>query len=356
MGHGGTLDPAASGVLIVGIGKGTKQLGGFLDCTKRYEAVVLFGAATDSYDDQGKIIGRRSYSHIQREAFESALGKWRGKGKQKPPIFSALKMDGKKLYEYAREGKEPPRNIEERDVEVSDLECVEWMEGGSHTFKAPEEEVEGDAKEGALKILRKEGELADGLAAFSHSEETAAVSGKKRSREDENAAVEVKRAKSGMEAELAAAGTISEEHDVTNTDEEIRAIPKLPSETPTGDAVASDDVTNSQVEELARPHEQEDKGAMSTSDSRAISPGPPAARICMTVSGGFYVRSLCHDLGLALDTFGLMANLVRLRQGDFRLDDENIFDYKDLEAGEEAWAPKLEKQLRNWQEKTQSER
>ena len=71
MGHGGTLDPMATGVLILGVGNGTKALGSFLECTKSYETVVLFGAATDSYDSEGKIVARAAYDHVTREAVEA---------------------------------------------------------------------------------------------------------------------------------------------------------------------------------------------------------------------------------------------------------------------------------------------
>ena len=111
MGHGGTLDPLATGVLILGIGSGTKSLPQFLGCTKSYECTVLFGKATDTYDTEGKVVARKGYEHITKDMVEQALAKFRGKIMQKPPIFSALKVNGKKLYEYAREGKEVPIEI-----------------------------------------------------------------------------------------------------------------------------------------------------------------------------------------------------------------------------------------------------
>ncbi|TVY54821.1 putative tRNA pseudouridine synthase 4, partial [Lachnellula cervina] len=139
IGHGGTLDPLATGVLIAGIGKGTKALQDFLTCTKQYEAVVLFGASTDTYDRVGKVLRTAPYEHVTRAVVEDALGQFRGKFMQLPPLFSALKMNGKPLYEYAREGKPIPREIERRPVEVLELELVEWMEPGTHTHQAPSE-------------------------------------------------------------------------------------------------------------------------------------------------------------------------------------------------------------------------
>ena len=103
LGHGGTLDPMATGVLIVGMGKGTKCLQRFLECTKTYECVVLFGAATDSYDAVGKVVSKADYEHVTKELVEEKLAQFRGKIMQKPSVFSALKVDGKKMYEYARQ-------------------------------------------------------------------------------------------------------------------------------------------------------------------------------------------------------------------------------------------------------------
>ncbi|KAI2117224.1 pseudouridine synthase pus4, partial [Ophidiomyces ophidiicola] len=156
LGHGGTLDPIATGVLITGVGKGTKQLNNFLACTKSYEAVVLFGAATDTYDRVGKVVSRAPYEHVTREKVEEALKGFRGKIMQRPSIFSALKVQGKKLYEYAREGKEPPVEIAERPVEVSNLEIVEWYEPGTHSWTWPTEEAGGAEKDIATKLITKE--------------------------------------------------------------------------------------------------------------------------------------------------------------------------------------------------------
>ena len=86
LGHGGTLDPMATGVLIVGVGNGTKDLNKFLHGTKQYTADVLFGASTDTYDTLGKVVKRAPTEHLSRETVEEALKKFRGKGKQRPPI------------------------------------------------------------------------------------------------------------------------------------------------------------------------------------------------------------------------------------------------------------------------------
>lgn len=87
IGHGGTLDPMASGVLILGIGRGTKGLGRFLNCTKSYEATAIFGAATDTYDSEGRVVRWAPWAGIDREMVEAALGRYRGDIMQKPPMF-----------------------------------------------------------------------------------------------------------------------------------------------------------------------------------------------------------------------------------------------------------------------------
>lgn len=90
IGHGGTLDPMASGVLILGIGRGTKGLGRFLNCTKSYETTAIFGAATDTYDSEGRVVRWAPWAGIDRETVEAALGQFRGDIMQKPPMFVSI--------------------------------------------------------------------------------------------------------------------------------------------------------------------------------------------------------------------------------------------------------------------------
>ena len=139
MGHGGTLDPLAAGVLIVGIGRGTKQLQKYLACTKTYETTVLFGVSTDSYDSTGIIAERAHCAHVTKTLVESKLSRFRGDIKQAPPIYSALKINGKKACEYAREGQELPRQLESRDMHVDECTLLEWQEPGQHKFAYPGE-------------------------------------------------------------------------------------------------------------------------------------------------------------------------------------------------------------------------
>lgn len=122
MGHGGTLDPLASGVLVIGIGAGTKKLANYLSGTvKVYESEALFGVSTTSGDVEGEILSQNSVKHLNFDDLKTVEEKFVGQLKQTPPIYAALKMDGKPLHEYAREGKPLPRAIEPRQVTIYDL-------------------------------------------------------------------------------------------------------------------------------------------------------------------------------------------------------------------------------------------
>ncbi|EPQ58330.1 pseudouridine synthase [Gloeophyllum trabeum ATCC 11539] len=153
IGQGGTLDPLADGVLVLGIGKGTKKLGEFLDCVKEYRTTCLLGCETDSYDSEGAQVRLAPWKHVTRESVENALDQFRGDIEQKPPIFSALKMDGKPLYEYARKGIPLPRPIEKRPVTVHELELVDWL-GSEHTFSYPEKKFTEEEKQALAKSLQ----------------------------------------------------------------------------------------------------------------------------------------------------------------------------------------------------------
>lgn len=226
LGHGGTLDPLAAGILIVGIGRGTKQLQKYLACTKSYETTVLFGASTDSYDSTGVIAERAHCAHVTKTLVEGKLAQFIGDIKQAPPIYSALKINGKKACNYAREGQELPRQLENRDMHVDECKLLDWYEPGQHEFAYPGEDHPAAA---------------------------------------------------------------------------------------------------------------------------------PAARIKLTVCSGFYVRSFAHDLGIACQTRSHMATLLRTRQATYTTLDPTespdmmgAITYADLEAGEDAWGPKIRLQLESW--------
>lgn len=339
LGHGGTLDPIATGVLITGVGKGTKELGGFLGCTKTYEAVILFGVATDSYDRVGKVVKRAPYEHVTREAVEMALEQFRGKIMQRPSIFSALKVQGKKLYEYAREGKEPPVEIAKRPVEVSDLRVLDWYDGGTHEYKWPEEEAGENEKVFANKMFSKD-----------EGKDTASSSAT-----EEQQPLKRKTPPPSSETETAAVEPESTEPPTKRTKTtEGEAIAQTPTSATTNNETApekeSAESTSSMPTTAATNDESapEKESTESTSSMPTGPGGPPAVKITMTVSSGFYVRCLAHDLGIALGSNAIMSSLVRTRQGDFDIAPENIIEYKDLEAGEDVWGPKLQGFLDKW--------
>ncbi|CDK25122.1 unnamed protein product [Kuraishia capsulata CBS 1993] len=136
MGHGGTLDINASGVLVVGIGAGTKKLHHYgLQTTKKYIAKALLGGATTSGDSDGELVTKTAVDGITKEMVFGLAEKFKGTLTQTPPLFSALKMEGKPLYEYAREGKPLPRAIASREVQIYDVKFYEDTLTTDHGYK-----------------------------------------------------------------------------------------------------------------------------------------------------------------------------------------------------------------------------
>ncbi|ODQ54311.1 pseudouridine synthase [Saitoella complicata NRRL Y-17804] len=241
LGHGGTLDPLASGIMVLGVNDGTKELSSMLNCSKDYTATVLLGSATDTYDSQGKIVTRAPWEHITPEMIDEALAKFRGPILQKPPIYSACKVDGKKLYEYARYGIPLPRPIEARPVTIFKLEWSGWKNGGEHEYCEPEEA-------------------------------------------DEETKKQAKR---------------------TATTSEETPAPKKPS-------------------------------------------SAPCFQIHMSCSGGTYVRTIAHDLSLALGSAGHVVQLHRSRQGPFDSSDAIPWEWFDGKNGEgKKWGDEA---LDKWEE------
>jgi tRNA pseudouridine55 synthase len=109
VGHGGTLDPMASGVLPICVGEATKLAPFLLDADKEYEATVRFGAETDTLDAEGEIVATAPVTGLEAAAVEAALAAFRGSIEQVPPMFSALKRAGRPLYSYARAGESVER-------------------------------------------------------------------------------------------------------------------------------------------------------------------------------------------------------------------------------------------------------
>lgn len=257
----------ATGVLVIGIGGGTKYLQNFLNGSKTYLTKAMFGCETDTYDAMGKILRRAEHAHIDKEMVEKALDKFRGEIMQKPPLYSALHHEGKRYYEYAREGIPLPVEIKERPVKTLELELTEFTR--EHGFKFPEEEAEEEVK--------LEAEALDKL-----------------------------------------------HHDTTST------------------------TTANAGEKHEREGTPEESAAKKSKTEETTGPNPPVASISMTVTKGFYVRSLVYDLGLELNSAAHMVALIRTRQADWELG-KNVFEWEELmEQGEEVWGKKVEGSLRAW--------
>ena len=123
IGHAGTLDPRATGLLIVCTGKFTKNIPEIQDAPKEYWAEIKLGFQTDSYDTEKPEINPKDISHLTNEDVQTALEKFLGEIDQKPPIFSALKVDGKRAYDLARAGEEV--EIKTRKTTIHYIDRVE---------------------------------------------------------------------------------------------------------------------------------------------------------------------------------------------------------------------------------------
>ncbi len=134
VGHTGTLDPMATGVLPLLIGEGTKLSEYITNHDKIYIATIKLGIKTDTLDSEGKIIEKQEVDlkKISTEQVNKVLKTFLGKQKQTPPMYSAIKIKGKKLYEYAREGKKV--EIPEREIEVYEIELLK-IENDEISFK-----------------------------------------------------------------------------------------------------------------------------------------------------------------------------------------------------------------------------
>lgn len=119
IGHTGTLDPDATGLLVVGVGLGTKIMRFLNQDSKTYEAVICIGKATDTLDEAGEVIEEKSVEHIDN--FDDVLNSFKGDIVQIPPMYSAIKYQGKRLYEYARKGIDIP-DRPKRDIHIYDID------------------------------------------------------------------------------------------------------------------------------------------------------------------------------------------------------------------------------------------
>ncbi len=128
VGHAGTLDPFATGLLILGLGKSTKKLGDLSGLSKTYEAKAQLGSVSTTFDPEGEITETdpATYRAPTEEDVEGAFDQFRGGYEQKAPLFSAKKIKGKKLYELARKGTAREEDRPVKRVEISHLEILDY--------------------------------------------------------------------------------------------------------------------------------------------------------------------------------------------------------------------------------------
>jgi tRNA pseudouridine55 synthase len=123
VGHAGTLDPLATGLVILCTGKATKTIESLMGQTKMYTGEFTLGATTPSYDMETEVDQTFDTTHINQDLIDKALHQFQGEIMQKPPVFSALKKEGKRLYEYARKGEEV--DIPKRQVNIDYFKITE---------------------------------------------------------------------------------------------------------------------------------------------------------------------------------------------------------------------------------------
>ncbi|HSC52441.1 MAG TPA: tRNA pseudouridine(55) synthase TruB [Phnomibacter sp.] len=123
IGHAGTLDPLATGMLIVCTGKFTKKINEYMGMEKEYTGTITLGASTPTYDLESEPANFKPYEHITAEQVEQVLQQFRGPIEQIPPAHSAIKIDGKRVYELARKGQEV--NLKPRPVTIHSFEITE---------------------------------------------------------------------------------------------------------------------------------------------------------------------------------------------------------------------------------------
>ncbi|EGG03842.1 uncharacterized protein MELLADRAFT_37829 [Melampsora larici-populina 98AG31] len=288
MGQGGTLDPLASGVLVVGLSSATKKLSAFLDCTKSYRTIGLLGCETDSYDQMGKVVKLVGWEGVKPTDIEAQCKAMQGPGWQIPPIYSALKMDGKPLYEYARNNLPLPRPIEARRCEIPEIKMVNWQEGGSHSYKWPTEFITSEDQmmfDKLRTMIAEKGvtkpELTEGVDPVASSPSLPAKRVHSPDLLDgESGSLGIKKFKAD---EISAQPAVDSSIDNAPTD--------APSERPNN-----------------KPVTMVDNGLS------------PAFTLEMTVSSGTYVRTIVHDIGKAVSSAATVVSLTRTRQGEFALE------------------------------------
>lgn len=124
VGHAGTLDPLATGLLIVCTGKATKTISSFQILKKEYVATIEFGKTTPSYDLETQFNGTFEFSHITLDKLKDTLIEFLGETEQTPPIFSAKQIEGRRAYKFARQGKQ--KELEPVSIQIDEIEILDF--------------------------------------------------------------------------------------------------------------------------------------------------------------------------------------------------------------------------------------
>ena len=305
VGHGGTLDPLASGVLVLGIGKGTTMLQSYLEGDKRYVATVQLGYETDTLDSEGAISKTASWDHVggDASAIESAVSaKFTGRIKQVPPLYSAIRVGGERLYAIARNNNADPSKTSAADVEIPEREVEVYglsvgVALGDDVLRSGM--VDGPRYREGAKALE---DLADAAAAAKAAADAAAVdaiAGDGGDDDDRDDGVE----------EIGDGGGGGGGGDGGSGKKRKRSGKNTSRNNNNNNS--NNNNKKDLFDELTVPRIRPDDGKLEM----------PQFALSVSCGGGTYIRSLVRDIGYELGTVATMTGLVRTKQGPFELDD-----------------------------------
>ena len=162
VGHGGTLDMAAEGVLVIGVGDGTKALNEYIESDKVYVATGELGVTTDTLDSRGSVTDKKPFDHITRDDLISTLKSFEGHQSQIPPLYSALKIKGTRVSDLARKGVMVDMKIKERSITIHHIN----LKG----FECPIFEIEASCSSGTYirALIRDVGQKLNTVAYMTH--------------------------------------------------------------------------------------------------------------------------------------------------------------------------------------------
>ena len=316
VGHGGTLDPLASGVLVVGIGKGTTMLQGYLRGDKHYVASVQLGYETTTLDCEGSIVKTASYEHIHDiESMEKTIKtKFTGTIQQVPPLYSAIRVGGQRLYDIARPSSSssssstgvatikaedvviPTREVEIYNIHVSSTLNNDVLCSGI---------VDGPKYRELASIREEEAAVAAATAAAAEADTTAAVErnndNNNNINEDEKKGGEGREGTGNKKRKRGARGTNKDSSSSNNNNHK------------------------NLFDEVTIPAIQPSKDCNSATPTTSTTTlTMPQFALSVECGGGTYIRSLVRDIGYELNTVATMTGLVRTKQGPFVLSDALI--------------------------------